>query len=728
MLILTWKITLMKIGSIKTVLWSKASKTIASPYFILLAATILCYFDVATFQHPLKWDIIDLDLPLRYFVSDCIQNGIFPYWNPYQSCGYPNYAIPITWYPTVWIFSLMGHYGIVALTIDFLLHIYIAGIGMFLLARRFGYSDATGCILGICYLACGFFVGNAQHFGWVIGAAWIPFLFAYFMDFSKNPKDINNHLKLILVSYFIATGAYPAIIFLSGYIVLFMAIYYCLKHIQEQGYKGFLTYSSMLLILSLFICIISLIAIVPTLQSLDVVNRDMSLDYLLHHLPQPVRGMISLMLPYAVIGDNDDWTTIYDFFGTDANSMMNVYFGLFTLFFFAIAVFKKKNAIHRIFLYTGFVYLLACFPHKLPIREFMIRYIPTMDLFRIPSVYRLFFIIACLAIAGIALDGFIKTKNNKRLINIIATVALVSMFTLSMFSFHKTNITWQHIAIQSIIQCCLIGVFILFNNQEKIPIKYWLVGLVLIDLSVATQMNGGGTIFHKPNTTTKVLQNETSFPKTQYPATNEKPIIATKGHGFSHYWRNTNTFMKDFSAENYSPYYLKSFTDFEKNDLLYKETLDNNIAFLSTNVFATKSVKDTALYSNDIVFADLPNFEKYSPAENDSTRAIEYLIAQPDQFEMKTSANYPQILTLLQNHHKGWHAYIDGNEVPVYIANISFMAVEVPSGNHYVHFVFKNNLIVTLSIISLVSFLICVLLLLFNTGKKTILSIKNTFI
>lgn len=714
MLILTWKITLMKIGSIKTVLWSKASKVIASPYFILLAATILCYFDVATFQHPLKWDIIDPDLPLRYFVSDCIQNGIFPYWNPYQGCGYPNYAIPITWYPTVWIFSLMGHYGIVALTIDFLLHIYIAGIGMFLLARRFGYSDATGCILGICYLACGFFVGNAQHFGWVIGAAWIPYLFAYFIDLSRNNDNI-SFIKLLLICYLLATGAYPALIFLSIWIVLFITIYYCVERYKTNGIKSVWQYLTKLIFLAICAMAISVIAIVPTIQLWQLGWREMDLDYLMKYR-QPLGGMISLLLPYATAAKDNLWDELVNFYGPDANTMMNVYFGLLAFIFFAISIFRKKNVLHRIFLYTGVAYLLACFPHKFPVRELMIKYIPTMDLFRIVSVYRVFFILGAIICAGIVVEDILNGKCKiKHLTAILSSLFIIGIIA-SIYANKQNGLVWQHISRQSLIQSCILALAMLMLIQKRVPAKLWLTLLVLTDMGIATQANASCSIYYKYYSFSKILKNEQSFPKDYYPVGNNKPIIETDGHGFAHYWRNSNTFMKDFSYNNYSPYFLRTFDKLESNQLLFRKTLDNNVAFLSTNIAPLSEINDTSKYSNNIVFVDLDDYCQY---KNDSGKCELILQkTEPNIFTMSTDADYPQMLTLLQSNFHGWKAYVDNTEVQIHTANECFMSIEVPSGKHNVHFVFKNYLIVALALISVIGFLSCCVLIVILYKKQ----------
>jgi hypothetical protein len=48
-----------------------------------------------------------------------------------------------------------------------------------------------------------------------------------------------------------------------------------------------------------------------------------------------------------------------------------------------------------------------------------------------------------------------------------------------------------------------------------------------------------------------------------------------------------------------------------------------------------------------------------------------------------------RILTFVDAHYPGWHAYVDGAEVPIHLANDAFKAIVVPSGTHRVRFAFR---------------------------------------
>ncbi|NLV44130.1 MAG: hypothetical protein GXY07_06490 [Candidatus Hydrogenedentes bacterium] len=63
----------------------------------------------------------------------------------------------------------------------------------------------------------------------------------------------------------------------------------------------------------------------------------------------------------------------------------------------------------------------------------------------------------------------------------------------------------------------------------------------------------------------------------------------------------------------------------------------------------------------------------------------------------------PRILTFLDSWYPGWKAYVDGEEVPILLADERFKAVALSPGTHEVHFAFKPLLTLQALIISLVS-------------------------
>ena len=73
--------------------------------------------------------------------------------------------------------------------------------------------------------------------------------------------------------------------------------------------------------------------------------------------------------------------------------------------------------------------------------------------------------------------------------------------------------------------------------------------------------------------------------------------------------------------------------------------------------------------------------------EENSTYTIENY--NYNSFNIKTSADNDGILYWADGYDEGWHAYVNGKEVPVYRVNINFKAISLPKGNSIVSFTYN---------------------------------------
>jgi uncharacterized membrane protein YfhO len=72
-----------------------------------------------------------------------------------------------------------------------------------------------------------------------------------------------------------------------------------------------------------------------------------------------------------------------------------------------------------------------------------------------------------------------------------------------------------------------------------------------------------------------------------------------------------------------------------------------------------------------------------------SDDATEITAFKPDRITVGYSSTGEQLLVLLQNNYYGWCAEIDHSAVPVMTANMSFISVVAPAGNHDVVFSYR---------------------------------------
>jgi hypothetical protein len=61
----------------------------------------------------------------------------------------------------------------------------------------------------------------------------------------------------------------------------------------------------------------------------------------------------------------------------------------------------------------------------------------------------------------------------------------------------------------------------------------------------------------------------------------------------------------------------------------------------------------------------------------------------PDRLQLRATASVPRLLVLSEMDFPGWHATIDGQEVPIHRTNFLYRGVIVPPGEHTVEFIYR---------------------------------------
>jgi hypothetical protein len=104
--------------------------------------------------------------------------GEIPMWNPHTLGGTPFAADPLSgiYYPPLWLALVIP--PPLAFNILFFLHLALAGLGAFLLAREEGATNAGALLAGIAFGGFPKFVAHvaAGHLTLVLAAAWTPWL------------------------------------------------------------------------------------------------------------------------------------------------------------------------------------------------------------------------------------------------------------------------------------------------------------------------------------------------------------------------------------------------------------------------------------------------------------------------------------------------------------------------------------------------------------------------
>jgi len=142
----------------------------------VLALGALAMFWKVIFTPSMLWfrDVSNFTYPCARFIHEICRKGELPYWNPYLNCGQPLLENPnqLFFYP----YTLL----MILLPIDFaypffyIVHVALAGIGAYLLGRRWGQSRGGAFFAGFVFAFSGPLLSLGNLYNHAACAAWMP--------------------------------------------------------------------------------------------------------------------------------------------------------------------------------------------------------------------------------------------------------------------------------------------------------------------------------------------------------------------------------------------------------------------------------------------------------------------------------------------------------------------------------------------------------------------------
>ncbi len=539
--------------------------------------------------------MVDQYFPWRYHVVSCLRNGELPLWNPYNFAGYPIHADPQSgaWYMPLWLFALLGNYTAHANAVEVFLHIWLAGLGMYLLARRFYGSDWIAIIAGASYIGCGLLVGNAQHFTYLISACWLPFVILYFTKTIQD-KGLRNPLLLALFLSLFFTGGYPAFFIITAYILAIGFVLYWLMNRAE---------TKELLLKTSLVAVVFVLLASPSIASFALYWNDttrsgsVSLADALFG-PFRVADVQSFFNPMLSAVNKQNT-------GTDI-SMMNGYFGLIPLVFLGLIIpFYKQLARREVFiLITTLVCLLAAFGNTffIPVRA-ALYHLPGLGIFRFPAIFRLFAIGGFILTASFVMKLYEESGERSREKWLLGSLGFVALVIVALSvkgivwgsvasDFKAFHFIWADMPGQSAaallgggLQLLFLSLVFFFKKNLRA-----LAFIAITNCIVFVQLNMGTTIINKESP--QIIEDFLAQ-MPQGPTINNTRLM-----GNTHFdapaplWRNLGIFYRQSSFDGNNPFRLKDFAAFEASDSAKEYT--NKPAFCIEN--------DTIEFGDDIHF------------------------------------------------------------------------------------------------------------------------------
>lgn len=681
----------------------------------MVLAILVSLWPLSLFVVVPKWDNVNAYLPYRYFISDYLWNGHFPYWNSFQNMGYPAYSDPQSgmWNPITWFIMLFGKYTMKSLIIELLSYFVIAGLGMYWFIKSLFKDEKTAAIIGLCFSLSGLMVGSAQLMVFLAGVAWLPWCLGTLYQFSKDYK-----LKYAVLSgLFIAlntTSASPAYTIILVYFYFFIFIYFFWQNRKsKQQLSSIFMGGTIMVVVSatlLLPYIMSFIEFAPYFNRLSKLPYD---KFLLSN-PFELIDYISFLFPYGVISDSEM------FKGSDL-SLRSGYIGLVGLFFFIVGVLNHyKNKSVLLLTFFAFAFLIVAMGSKTFIYQ-LLYHLPGFGVFRHPSFFRTYALFAMLIIAAYGLKNFLQspkltTRNNYIAYIFSGLILLAGIVSLTKTSTNeiKTNITnlldlsefstnflATHVVI-NVAVLLMIGILVfLLKKSLNLTVFATLFTFVFLDLGMQTQLTFPSTISY-PYTYSSFKTYFDELPNEISQKNNDKPLYYFDEHqGLSYtqgIWKNMSTFNKTISYVGYNPFQFSAFENALRN-----KSLDFNIQN-PMFFFAKKERQANDSVQSGLIW-DAPQLYEFQSEKT----SIENSYIGYNEFKttLENNAEIPQWLLLNQNYHHGWEAFFNNEKLDIQPLNEHIMGVAIPAKSKgEIHFKYTSNLMIYYALISVLGYVL----------------------
>ena len=322
------------------------------PFFLLTLFLVVAYFPVFLPFFHLKNDLITQNLPTRFVISESLYSGYFPWWNPYINFGIPQYGDMNNgfWNPAMWLIAKTVGYNIWTITYEEMFYILIGGWAVYKVVRELGVEKGIAIVSSLSYMSCGYIVGHLQHFCWITGTGFFPYVLLFFLRINKSPV-VENYIFGAIAVFLFVSSTHPGLIIGAMYFFLFalIAIFVFRKNTTSTFYHPkFLLINLGFLILALIFSIGVIISDLDVLRHISRGNKPPLSESLLESTT--LQCYLSLLFPLAVNKSS--------LFATDV-SMRNVFMGMASLVgvIFLFLYFNRRILVALAFGMLFFVFL-----------------------------------------------------------------------------------------------------------------------------------------------------------------------------------------------------------------------------------------------------------------------------------------------------------------------------------------------------------------------------------
>jgi len=342
--------------------------------------------------------------PWRSAALQILGSGHWPLWNPWLGMGAPllaNYQSALLYPPNLLLLVVDVAWG---QTLLVMLHLMWAGAGMLCLARRIGLGRLGQGVASLSFALCAYLVARAGFLSMNATSAWLPWVLWAVEGLGRRQDSPAAGRAAIPI-----LAAILSMQWLAGHAQLawysaFLAGAWCAwRGAEERGWRGALGGAGIFLAATGLAALLTAAQLIPTLEYLGQSGRAQGLaeGFALTYSLWPWR-LLGLLAPdlFGHPAQGNFWG--YANYWEDA-----LYMGMLPLLL-ALGAAVGRGGPHRglrLFLIAagGSSLLLALGDH-LPLFPFLFRQVPTFDLFQAPTRWTLIVAAALAVLAGLGAD------------------------------------------------------------------------------------------------------------------------------------------------------------------------------------------------------------------------------------------------------------------------------------------------------------------------------------
>jgi hypothetical protein len=721
---------------------------------ILLLLIFAAYPDVMLGSHTFFYrDYGCFGYPLAHFYRESFRGGEVPLWNPLNNCGIPFLA---QW-NTMVLYPLSTIYLLVpmpwALGFFCLGHLFLGGLGMFLLVRRWTDDGFAASFAGLAYALNGVMLHALMWPNNIAALGWMPFV-VLLTERAWREGGRTVPLAAAVGATQMLSGAPEVILFTWVAVAL---VWLSSWRVGAGRWRSALRSAVTLGLVAVLVLGLAAAQLFPFLDLLTHSQRSQNFGGNVWSMPP--WGLANFLVPLfgctsSVMGvvsqDEQQWTSSY-------------YVGAGVV---ALALFSALRWRHRLSvalaLAAGGGLLLALGEQGI-VLGWLRKLAPALGFVRFPIKFVILPIFALPLLAACALDwwqrmaGIALMKERRWLLGVgVAFLVFIAAATawagMGQEANEKRGLWIQNGVTRAVLFSLLLGCVL--NLRRVIApllallIRFGILGLLALDL-----------LTHTPRQNPTVMTDAYRPDAVPHAWTLEpamgRALVSARMQAFMDYAANPNAYnfcvghrraltpnwnLLEGVATVGGFYSLYTKEQYDIWSLFYRQT--NFPARLADFLGVARASSDSELFAwvertsarplvtagLQPVFADAPTMldaigsREFSPQRvvylPESARGLVHVTEaaaarvlsidwKPGELKLDIEAGQPAMVTVAQTHYHCWKASVNGVATRVWPANHAFQALEVPAGRSTVHLVYSDRSFFAGGLLSLATALVC---------------------